>query len=80
MKTISISSVSHALWCQRTHLLQYCDVYAFDLTGWMFYFFIQMSAYAAEIIFFQLPTVSEGLFINYLGALCHNTYTVNMYE
>lgn len=39
-----------------------------------------MSAYAAEIIFFQLPTVSEGLFINYLGALCHNTYTVNMYE
>lgn len=35
--------LSHLLWCWQTqyHLLQYtCDMYAFDLTCWMSYFYI----------------------------------------
>lgn len=47
----------HVLCCWRDQLLQYtCEMYAFDLTSWMFSSFISMLACTVEIV---CPTPSE---------------------
>lgn len=46
-------------------------MYAFDLTYWMFYFFIWLSDDAADVVV-QLPALFEGLFMNYFGTWLYN--------